>query len=389
MSLHGYSYTFYSNFLNHHQLPFCLEMRKLIGDRFRFVATESIHQDRLVMGYTDMNKEYPFVVRSYENVKGFEEAMRLGNESDVVIIGSAPECFVEKRISENKLTFRYSERIFKEGRWRVLDPRMIKHLYLNHSRYYNKKLYMLCASAYTASDFALVGAYRKKCFKWGYFPEVKEYELSKLMACKNESTLSILWVGRFLDWKHPEKALYVAKYLRDKGVDFSLTMIGGGEYEERLKGLTNTYELKHYVKFLGYRSPEVVREYMEESDIYLFTSDYNEGWGAVLNEAMNSACAVVCSDAIGSVPFLIEHKENGMIYKNNNINELCELVLTLVKSKNLRSYIGKNAYKTIMEEWNSKIASLRLLELAEGIISGINQKNMFLSGPCSFANIKL
>lgn len=382
-------YTFFSNFLNHHQLPFCLEMSRLLGDGFRFVATEPIHAERLEMGYADMNKEYAFVVRSYENTNVFNDAMQLGYESDVVIIGSAPECFVKQRILENKLTFRYSERIFKKGRWRLMDPRIIKYLLWNHTRYINKKVYMLCASAYTAGDFSLVNAYRDKCFKWGYFPEDREYDLSKLIAAKESAHLSILWAGRFVDWKHPEKALYLASYLQNRGIAFKLSIIGGGDMEVKLKSIATSYNLEGCVEFLGFLSPEAVRNQMEKSEIFLFTSDHNEGWGAVLNEAMNSACAVVCSDAIGSVPFLIEHKENGMIYKNNNINELCELVLTLVKSKNLRSYIGKNAYKTIMEEWNSKIASLRLLELAEGIISGINQKNMFLSGPCSIANIKL
>ena len=40
--------------------------------------------------------------------------MRLGFESDVVITGSAPEQFILKRTTENKLTFRYSERVFKK-----------------------------------------------------------------------------------------------------------------------------------------------------------------------------------------------------------------------------------------------------------------------------------
>ena len=49
---------------------------------------------------------------------------------------------------------------------------------------------------------------------------------------------------------------------------------------------------------------------MEKSEIFLFTSDKGEGWGAVLNESMNSACAVVASHAIGSVPFLLKDGEN-------------------------------------------------------------------------------
>ena len=33
---------FFSNFLNHHQLPFCQEMIKILNDDFIFIATEPI-----------------------------------------------------------------------------------------------------------------------------------------------------------------------------------------------------------------------------------------------------------------------------------------------------------------------------------------------------------
>ena len=79
--------TFFSNFLNHHQLPFCLEMYQNIGDDFRFVATEPIPEERLKMGYVDMSVQYPFAINNYSSKQAFEEAVKLGNESDVVIIG--------------------------------------------------------------------------------------------------------------------------------------------------------------------------------------------------------------------------------------------------------------------------------------------------------------
>jgi glycosyltransferase involved in cell wall biosynthesis len=341
------------------------------------------------MGYADMNKVYPFVVRSYEDSLSYGEAVRLGNESDVVIIGSAPDCFVEKRILQNKLTFRYSERIFKKGRWKLLDPRILKYLYFHHTRFYKKQLYMLCASAYTAGDFALSGAYLGKCFKWGYFPEVKEYDFKELIEKKNGPCLSLLWVGRFLDWKHPEKALYVAKYLRDQGIKFTLSFIGGGDMEGKLKSITDSYHLNDCVKFLGFLSQEGVREQMDRSEIYLFTSDYNEGWGAVLNEAMNSACAVICSNAIGSVPFLITDKVNGMIYRNNDIKDLCRKTLILARSPQLRFYLGNNAYMSMMNIWNAKLAATRLIELSESLILNGNHYTLFSSGPCSIAGYNL
>ena len=74
--------TFYSNFLNHHQLPFCESMLNLIGDNFKFVATEKIPEERIKLGYEDMNSLYSFVLRAYENI---QEAIDLCRESDVII----------------------------------------------------------------------------------------------------------------------------------------------------------------------------------------------------------------------------------------------------------------------------------------------------------------
>ena len=54
--------TFFSNFLNHHQLPFCKEMYKCIGEDFKFVATEPVPEERLNMGYHDMSTQYPFAL---------------------------------------------------------------------------------------------------------------------------------------------------------------------------------------------------------------------------------------------------------------------------------------------------------------------------------------
>ena len=62
---------FISNFINHHQLPFSKEMIKLIGDGYRFIATEPIAQERLDLGYEDMNRKYSFVVCTYDGEEVF------------------------------------------------------------------------------------------------------------------------------------------------------------------------------------------------------------------------------------------------------------------------------------------------------------------------------
>ena len=96
---------------------------------------------------------------------------------------------------------------------------------------------------------------------------------------------------------------------------------------------------------------------MEESEIFLFTSDRNEGWGAVLNESMNSACAVVANCAIGSVPFLLNNGDNGYIYKDGDVDDLYNKVKSLLDNADERKCIAKNAYATMVDEWNAENAA--------------------------------
>lgn len=379
---------FFSNYLNHHQLPFSINMTRLTNDKYRFIATTPIEQERLDLGYVDMNAQYSFVIRAYENGTQEELATQIANTSDVVIIGSAPDKYISKRLSQNMLTFRYSERIYKTGVWKAFLPHRILRNFILHTRYYKNPLYMLCASAYTAYDFSLHKAYIGKTFKWGYFPEFKDYgDFNDILKHKSTKIINILWVGRFISWKHPEIVIEIAERLKEKGHSFKVNMIGNGTLLSNIKALVREKGLDDCVSLLGSMSPSLVREYMERANIFLFTSDFNEGWGAVLNEAMNSGCAVVASHAIGSVPYLLQHGDNGFIYKYGDNKQAYRFVENLINNPEECKYIGKNAYFTIKDTWNAEEASKRLLCLIDCIMSGKDANLLYKDGPCSPAAI--
>jgi hypothetical protein len=79
----------------------------------------------------------------------------------------------------------------------------------------------------------------------------------------------------------------------------------------------------------------------------MFTSSAQEGWGAVLNEAMACGCAVVASSVAGSTPFLINHNNNGKIYRYGNDKNAYRAVKELLLNKEEAEMLGKNAMKTI------------------------------------------
>ena len=380
--------TFFSNFLNIHQLPFCEELMKHIGsENFKFVATKQMAQDRVQMSFEDMNVTKPFVVRAYESEYLYEEAKKLALDSDVAIMGSAPMEYTKIRMRTNRLTFQYSERLLKLGWKAILMPgfcRSYVHKFLMNK---NKKMYVLCASAYTATDLQLLCFPREKCFKWGYFPEMKPYPnydfLHEKKSGLKRSGVSILWAGRLIGWKHPEEALFVAKHLKNSAKVFTMEIIGDGPLRTDLEKKVSALGLSDNVHLLGAQSHSVVLDKMEQADIFLFTSDRNEGWGAVLNEAMNAGCAIIASDAIGSAPFLIRDGENGFLYSDGKKAQLADKVCELIEHRERIDSFSKNAFITINEDWGIENATNKFIKLINGIITQGN--NPIKDGPCSNA----
>lgn len=376
--------TFVSNYINHHQIPFCEAMYAKLGENYCFIQTEPMEEERVRMGWGADLQALPWLRLFYEQE---EACKKLIADSDVVLFGGVEdESYIADRLAVRKPVVRLSERIYKEGQWKAISPRGLKKKYHDHTKYRKSPVYLLCCGGYVASDFHIVRAYPGKMFQWGYFPEKKIYNIETLLAKKanrrkETGKVSLLWAGRFIDWKHPEYALKAAAKLKQEGDAFSLTMVGGGAMEEELRDMVRAEELEDVVTFTGFQKPEKVREYMEQADIFLFTSDYKEGWGAVLNEAMNSGCAVVANVALGAVPFLIEPEENGLIYPNKNFNAFYENVTKLIQNPNMIDALGKKAYQTITEEWNAEVAANRLVPFLEKLVQGevVPEKENILS----------
>ena len=378
--------TFFSNYLNHHQLPFCQKMVRLFGDDFRFVATTPFNQSRLQNGYADMNAMYDFVVRSYESQQQYGMAMDLAIHSDVIVIGSAPETFLLQRLLKNPkaLTFRYSERLYKETEGRINYKELsFYRTFLANKLTGRKNLCLLAASAYTPYDYVRSGFNRNRIYKWGYFPPVSTKTLEQLLEQKS-GRMQLIWVGRLIDWKHPEQAVEAARMLRDAGFDFELKIIGSGPLMEQLTQLIADYRLQDIVTCTGGLPAALVRAEMEKSHIHLFTSDYNEGWGAVLNESMASACAPVCHISVGAAPFLIEHGKTGFLYNYNDTEGLYGAVKVLIENPSLLRKTQINAYYQIDHNWNAVMAAQNLKLLSENLLQGKTACPIEY-GPCSKA----
>ncbi len=364
------TFTFVSNYINHHQIPLCDALYKELGEDFTFIQTMPMEEERVAMGWAVDVRSLPYVSCLYESEY---ECLKKVAESDVALFGwTQREELAISRLDTGKVTLRVSERLYREGQWKALSPRGLVAKYREHIKYRKQNVCMLCAGAYTASDFKLIGAYPGKLFKWGYFTALRTYSEERLARMKpQDGTIHIVWAGRFIPLKHPEYVVRLARTLRDRGHAFYVHMLGDGELEPSVREDVESAGLSDCFRFYGYTEPEGVRDVMERCHIHLFTSNYLEGWGAVVNEGMNSGCVEVVNAQVGAAPYLIRHGENGLVYPEGDYTKMEELVIDLVEHWGERRAMGQAAYETVRDMWNADHAAKELLRFSNELLRGM------------------
>ena len=218
-----------------------------------------------------------------------------------------------------------------------------------------------------------------KCYRWGYF--TKQVELSE--EAPFSGTSHLLWCGRFLDWKHPELPIKLSERLKKKKKNFVLDMIGTGPVFDQMQRLAKDLQVDDMVHFKGFMPNDQVLEEMKRHDIFLFTSDRNEGWGAVANEAMGCGCALVASDAIGSSPYLIQQHQTGCMFHSKDLDSLEKEVLWLMEHAEEKRQIQIQARQYIHNVWSPSHAAESLLQLINDLKQ--DKSCSIIDGPCSKA----
>lgn len=384
---------YFGNTLNRHQAYVADALFELTKGDYVYVETVPPTKDNEAGGKAKLERSYVYC--AYESEEAKEEALKIAREYDVVLFGAESFLYEKERMrTTGKLAFEVSERALKRGWLNLLSPRLRKRLWYYHTKQWKyKPLYKLCSSAYGAGDEYRLRMFRGRCYKWGYFTQVENVDINTLIECRDPveassdvSTKKIahfIWCARFLSWKHPELVILLAKKLKDAGYIAKLELYGDGPERVNTETLSMQLGVSDIVQFHGNVDNDRVIHAMRQSDILLFTSDRREGWGAVLNEAMSNGCAVVASDAIGSVPFLVKDGVNGLMFRSGNLDSLYGKVTSLIEQPNLMKSLANNAYATMRDVWCPQNAASSLLLLIDDLLH--SRDSSIVEGPCSKA----
>lgn len=169
---------------------------------------------------------------------------------------------------------------------------------------------------------------------------------------KKSSGNYILYVGRLSYGKGIFDLLEASKQII-KYCNIKILLVGKGELELKIKKRIFENNLENNVILKGHLENNELIEIYKKAKIFAFPSHY-EGLPTALLEAMACGLPIVTTSVSGCVD-LIQDNYNGLLVPPKSPKKLSERIITLIKDDLLRERLGKNARKTVENNytWDS------------------------------------
>lgn len=325
---------FYTNLVSPHTVPLSEEVRKNVDS---FVYVYQKHGGEPFRTRAVLESMQACAICEVDEPERARIHLR---ECDVLLSGVRDFDLMQERINKSMLTIYQSERWFKPesllalgksessgrgvwvgGFWKMLLPFAVRRARRIMQLFKSEKFLYLPIGIHAARDMArLCGLmngdwrclfrapklkYEKQPFgmvelsagndgvryglnkmrMWGYFVK---HSLSKdnKGSQRGDNTIKVLWVGRMLGLKN------VDTVIRAVGGDerFELDIYGSGPEEKKLRKIASKYKNVSFGEMVPINE---VRDLMRRHDVYVLPSNEFDGWGAVVNEALEEGMKVV------------------------------------------------------------------------------------------------
>lgn len=102
-------------------------------------------------------------------------------------------------------------------------------------------------------------------------------------------------------------------------------LIGDGALRPDLEKAIKELHLEDKMQLLGTKPQTEVPRYMQQADVLILPSMY-DGWGAVVNEALQAGCYVICSDAAGASDLMRMEPRLGKVFRRGDVQQLADCI---------------------------------------------------------------
>lgn len=185
------------------------------------------------------------------------------------------------------------------------------------------------------------------------------------------ATPRVLAVGRLVEKKGHETLLLAVRLLCDRGLEFSVRIVGEGPEWPRLQRLVHELRLGDRVVFLGPLSETEVRTEYENADLFALPcrrlpNGDQDGLPNVILEAMAHGLPVVSTRLDGIAEAIVDG-DSGLLADQDDPAAFAEHLGHLIEAVELREAIGEAGRSRVAKHFERSANLPRVIEaLAEG-----------------------
>lgn len=182
------------------------------------------------------------------------------------------------------------------------------------------------------------------------------FKPSNIAVNKN---IKVLMIARAIWHKGVKEYYEAAKILENKNIDFIYV---GATDEENISCASKEFLKTGNVTWLGQRDD--IKEIIETCDIFILPS-YREGIPRTLLEASSMGKPIITTNAVGCKE-VVDDGYNGFLVPIKDSNTLAKKIEILANDSSLRKYMGENARKKALNEFDINIVVKKHIKLYEG-----------------------
>ena len=227
-------------------------------------------------------------------------------------------------------------------------------------------------SQYSWSKLLSLGCTDEKIIKLPVGLQTDYFEKKYSPTSNTFNPFSIVFVGRFVEFKSPLTFIEICKQLSEKNITYKARMIGDGDLLESVKSQIKKYQLEEHVILYGKQTQEEIKFHLLNSDVFVLTGvvDSNgiaETQGLVIQEAQSMELPVIVSDAGGMNEGMIDN-ETGFVIQNNSVDEFVEKIIFLKNNDTVRLEMGRKGREFVLEKYNVARLNKKLVDVYNELI---------------------
>jgi len=170
----------------------------------------------------------------------------------------------------------------------------------------------------------------------------------------------LVFLGAIIKNKGVYDLVESAKLLKSQGLEPHFTIAGDREIDQ-LKAHCKAAGVEDLFEFPGWVSETKKLSLLWDSDLLILPS-YAEGLPLCVLEAMACGLPIVCT-GVGGLSDLVQHGENGLLFRPGEIAGLAQHISTLLKDDSMRRRIADNNVAKINRDYAVEMVAKRIEKL--------------------------